>query len=66
MRNSVSCHISKHSHQHLQPQPKVLMSLGGTQEGKNICHLAAIRLQSRPTVSPEEIQDTQTQDIGPR
>ena len=29
----------------------------GTQEGKNSCHLAAIRLQPLPTVSPEETQD---------
>ena len=37
-----------------------------TQEGKNTCHLAAIRLQPLPLVSPEETQDVKTQDIGPR
>jgi len=29
-----------------------LVSLEGTQEGKNTCHLAAIRLQPLPVVSP--------------
>ena len=29
-----------------------LVSLEGTQEGKNTCHLAAIRLQPLPMVSP--------------
>ena len=38
----------------------------GTKEGKNTCHLAAIRLQPLPTVSPEETQDVKTQDTGPR
>ena len=37
----------------------------GTQEGKNTCHLATIRLQPLPTVSPEETQDMKTQDTGP-
>ena len=37
-----------------------------TQKENNICHLAAIKLQSLPTVSPEEIPELQTQDIGPR
>ena len=31
-----------------------LVSPEGTQEGKNICHLVAIRLQLLPTVIPEE------------
>ena len=70
MRNRVFLALSVnkgyHSHQHLQPQPIVLTSPEGTQEGKDICHLAAIKLQSLPTVSPEEIPDMQTQDIGPR
>ena len=38
----------------------------GTQEGKNACHLAAIRLQPFPTMSPEDTQDGNTQDTGPR
>ena len=37
-----------------------LVSPEGTQKGKNTCHLAAIRLQSLPTVSPEEAQDVKT------
>ena len=37
-----------------------------TQEGKNTCHLAAIRLQPLPVVSPEETQDVETRDTGPR
>ena len=38
----------------------------GTQEGKNTCYLAAIRLQPLPMVSPEETQDVKIQDTGPR
>ena len=34
-----------------------LVSPEGTQEGKNTCHLAAIRLQTLPTVNPEETQN---------
>ena len=34
-----------------------LLNLEGTQEEKNTCHLAVIRLQPLPTVSPEETQD---------
>ena len=37
-----------------------------TQEGKNICHPAVIRLHPLPRVSPEETQDVKTQDPGPR
>ena len=37
----------------------------GTQEGKKTCHLATIRLQPLPMVSPEETQDMKTQDTGP-
>ena len=43
-----------------------LVSPEGTQEGKNTCHLVAIRLQPLPTVSPEETQDVKTQNTGPR
>ena len=42
-----------------------LVSPEGAQEGKNTCHLAAIRLRSFPTVSPEETQDVKIQDTGP-
>jgi hypothetical protein len=38
----------------------------GTQEGKNTCRLAAIRLQPLPMVSTEETRDMETQDTGPR
>ena len=34
-------------------------------ETKTACHLAAIRLQPLPTVSPEETQDVKTQDTDP-
>ena len=43
-----------------------LVSPEGNQEGKNACHLAAIRLQPLPMVSLEETQDVKTQDTGPR
>ena len=43
-----------------------LVSLEGSQEGKDTCYLAAIRLQPLPMVSPEEAQDVKTQDHGPR
>jgi len=38
----------------------------GTQEGKNACHLAPIKLHSLRTVNPEETQDVKTQDTGSR
>ena len=37
-----------------------------TQDGKNTCPLAAIRMQPLPTLSPEETQDVETRDPGPR
>ena len=43
-----------------------LVSPEGAQEGKNTCHLAAIRLQPLPVVHPEETQDVKMQDTGPR
>ena len=43
-----------------------LIDLEGTQEEKNTCYLAAIRLQPLPMLSPEESQDVKTQDTGPR
>ena len=42
------------------PTESDLVSSEGTQEGKSTCHLAAIRLQSLPTVSPEETQAVKT------
>ena len=38
-----------------------LMSSEGTQEGKNTCYLAAIRLQPLPMVSTQETQDLETE-----
>ena len=43
-----------------------LVSTEGTRKGKNTCHLAAIRLQPLPMVSPEENQHIKTQDTDPR
>ena len=43
-----------------------LVSPEGTQEGKNSCHLVAIRPQPLPAVSPEDPQDVKIQDPGPR
>ena len=43
-----------------------LLNLEGTQEEKNICHLAVIRLQPLPIESPEKTQDVKAQDAGPR
>ena len=37
-----------------------------TQQGKNTCHLTAIRLQPLPTVSPDETPDVKTEDTGPQ
>ena len=42
-----------------------LVSPEGTQEGKNSCHLVAIRPQPLPAVSPEDPQDVKIQDPGP-
>ena len=59
---NISCHISK---QRMSKSIAVadtkdgeLVNPEGTQEGKNTCCLAAIRLQPLLTVSPEGIQDT--------
>ena len=39
---------------------------GGTQEGRNTCHLAAFRLQPLPMLSLEVVQDVKTQFTGSR
>ena len=39
---------------------------GESQEGKNTCHPAAIKLQTFPMVTPEETQDVKIQDTGLR
>ena len=44
--------------------PHELVSPEGTQEGKNTCYLAAIRLQPLPEVSPEEGQDGKSKWFG--
>ena len=66
---NIFCHISK---QRMSQSSAIaattdgeLMRPGGTQEGKNTCHLAASRLQPLPTVSLEETQDVKTQDTDP-
>jgi len=53
-----------HSHQQLQPPPKV--SLRKLRKEMNTCHLAAISLQPRLTVSPEGTQGVKTEDTGHR
>ena len=57
---AISVNKGCHGRQRLQPSN---VSPERTQEGKNTCHLAAIRLQPLPTVSPEDVK---TQDAGPR
>ena len=42
------------------------VSPADTQDGNNTCPLAAIRLQPLLTLSPEETQDVETRDPGPR
>ena len=65
----ISCHISKQGLAQSLPIAATtedeLVSPEGTQEGSTCC-LAAIRLQSPPTLSPEETRDEKTQDTGPR
>ena len=66
---NIACHSSK---QRMSQSSAIaallreLVSPEGTQEGKNTCHLAAIRLQPLPMVTPEETLDMKTQDTGPR
>ena len=43
-----------------------LVSPEETQEGKNTCHLVAIRMYPLPVMSPEETQDVKKQATGPR
>ena len=45
--------------------PHELVSPEGTQEGKNTCHLAAIRLQPLPTANPEETHAVKTRILAP-
>ena len=64
-----SCHIGKQEWHGLQIAATThgeLVSPEGPQERKNTCHLAPIRLQPLPKVSPEETQDETAQDTGPR
>ena len=67
---SVSCLISK---QRMSPTSVTAATMDGelvspevTQEGKNACRPAAIRLQPLPRVSLEKMQAVKTQDAGPR
>ena len=54
----IACHISK---QRMSQSSAVAatsqVSPEGTQEEKNVCHLAAIRLQTLLMVNPEETPD---------
>ena len=43
-----------------------LVSLEGTQGRKNTHHLAAVKLQPLPKVSPEKAQDVENQELSPR
>ena len=43
-----------------------LVSSKGTQEGKNTCHLEAIRPQPLPTVSLKEAQDVKNAGFWPQ
>ena len=67
---NISCHISKqrmsHSPSTAATTDGELVNPEGTQEGKNTCHLTAIRLQPLPTLNPEKTQDMKTEDTGPR
>ena len=67
---NVACHISKPKMAQSSATASIadgeLVSPEGTQEGKNTCHPAAIRLQPLPTVSPEGTRDVKTQDTGTR
>ena len=66
---NISCRISKQRMSQssaIAALPQEPVSPEETQEGKNTCHLAAIRLQPLPMVSPEETQEVKTQDTGPR
>ena len=57
---NISYHISKQRISQWSriaaPTDGELVVSEGTQEGKDTCHLAAVRLQPLPTVSPEELR----------
>ena len=68
-KQNIACHISK---QRMSQSSAIattanseLVSPEGTQEGKNTCHLAAIRLQPPAMGGPEETQDFKTQILAP-
>ena len=69
MRNGIFPIVSVkqgcHSHATTATMDSKLVRPKGTQEGKNICHVAAIKLQPLPMVSPKETQDVKTQDTAP-
>ena len=74
--SSISVYEGHHSVQQLQPLSMAsLWALRELGKGRtpaiqrpsgNACHPAAFRLQPLPTVSPQETQDVETQDTGPR
>ena len=52
---NIACHINKQRmSQSLAVAVTSQVNPEGTQEGKNTCHLAAIRQQTLPMVNPEE------------
>ena len=53
---AISIHKECQSHQRLQPSNMSQWALRKLRAEKNICYLAAIRLQPLPAVSPEETQ----------
>ena len=55
-----------HSHQWLQSSIVSWWALKKHRAEKNTCHLAAIRQQPLPMLSPEKTQDRKIQDIGTR
>ena len=66
---NISCHVGK---QRMSRSSAIavttdseLVSPKRTQERKNTCLLAAVRLQPLPKVSPEFPQDVKTHNIGP-
>ena len=65
---NISCLISRqgcHSHQGLQPSFVSWWALRSLRKRKNICDLAAIRLQPLPTVSPKGRRMWKTQNPDP-
>ena len=69
-KQNISCCVSKQrvsqSSAIAATKDGELVSPEETREGKNTCHLVAIRMYPLPMVSPEETQDVKTQDTSLR